>query len=594
MSYVFANEFAEKIFKLRYAFDENETWEQYARRVAEHVARAEEPGKFQKYADEFYEEIAEGRFAPGGRVNYGSGRNKAQLINCYLLPNFDSREGWGKTASDTIVISGTGGGIGYNFSDIRPRGTLIKSVGGFATGAVSFMKIINGIAQEIKGGGNRRAALLFGLNHDHPDIEEFLDAKLDLKAINNANISVVFMNESPEDFFQKVRNNEDHHLIWQGKIVKTIKAKDLWNRLMKNGLTSGEPGLLNLHYANEMNNIHYCRKLEATNPCGEQVLQPYSVCCLGNVVLPRFVKEGSRAKDLRDRIDWELLHTTVSRGVRFLDDVLTVNYYPIPETEEESKLTRRIGLGFMGLHDMLLKLGLKYSSQEGRDFVEKIASFIKHAAYDTSTYLAVEKGSFPLFDAEKFLQSGFVKTLKPSIRNKIRDWGMRNCAVLTLPPTGTTSIIQGVTSSGEPIFACGYIRRFRNEDDKIAQEIVIHPLFEQFVKDGLDISHFESSDEISPEDHLKMQVILQKHIDSAVSKTINIPQDKYTPELLSDLYMTYFPELKGTTVYPVGSRQDTPLEPLPTQEVFELVSKNVGELRVEDVMATCSTGMCDI
>ena len=515
--------------------------------------------------------------------------------NCFVLggtPDDDSREGWGKLLSDALIISGTGGGIGINFSEIRPRGTLIAGTGGTATGAVSLMRIVNAVCEEIKAGGNRRSALMFCLNHDHPDIVEFLDAKLDLGQINNANISVVFMNESPEDFFEKVRNGDNHDLTWKGKVVQTIKARDLWDKLVSNALKNGEPGILNFHLANKMNNILYTRKLVSTNPCGEIALSTNGNCCLGALVLPRFVN-NSKSKNLRDRVDWEMLHTSVSRGVRFLDDVLTVNHYPIPETEAESKAIRRLGLGIMGLHDMLLKLGLKYSSEEGRDFVDKIMTFIKHASYDTSTYLALEKGPFPEFDAEKVFDNGFVNTLKPSIRNKIRDYGLRNCAILTIAPTGTTSIVQGVTSGIEPIFAAAYNRRFRNDSDRIDSEIVVHPLFEQFVKSDGDVSHFENSDEISPNDHFAMQAICQKHVDNAISKTVNIPQDRYTDAMLSDLYMKYVPHLKGTTIYPVGSRKDTPLEPIPTQAALALVLANKVVSEQESI-DTCVSGTCGL
>ena len=594
-SYNFANDFAEKIFKLRYAFSEDETWEGACRRISDHVAKAEEGEKVQKYADEFFEELVSGRFSPGGRIWYGSGRNKAQLLNCFGIPSGDSREAWAKTSGDTLIISGTGGGVGTNFSDIRPRGAPIKGTGGTASGSVSFMRIVNAICEEIKAGGNRRSALMFCLNHDHPDIEEFLDAKLDLKQINNANISVVFMDESPQDFFKKVINDEDHNLVWQGKIIKTIKARALWNRLVENSLKNGEPGILNGHLANEMNTLYPERKMVTTNPCSEIWFEPYGVCCLGSIVLPRFVK--AKGKEPKDRIDWQLLHQTVSRGVRFLDDVLTVNFYPIPEIEEESNNVRRIGLGIMGLHDMLLQLGLKYSSQEGRDFVDKIMSFIKHAAYDTSTYLAIEKGPFPLFNKEKFCNSGFVKTLKPSIRNKIKDYGMRNCALLTIAPSGTISIVQGVSSALEPLFAYAYNRRFRTEDTKghtvIEKEIVVHPLFEQHIRDGMDVSHFESSDEIAPEDHLAMQVVCQKHVDNAISKTTNIPQNKYTVEMLSDLLMRFIPDLKGTTIYPVGSRAETPLEPIPMGNAVEYVLKNQSVTETEQI-DNCKSGVCGL
>lgn len=612
------NPFGEQIFKLRYAYDDNETWEQACRRVSDHVARGEAPDVFARWSDEFYDELVSGRFMPGGRIWYGSGRNKAQLINCFVLPAGDSREGWGKLLHDTTIISGTGGGVGTNFSGVRYRNAPIAGTGGFATGAVSLMRMENGVGEEIKGGGGRRAAYMFCLNHDHPDIMEFLDAKLNttklpprlLQAIldsgiqrseipddllrgelNNANISVVIMNESAEAFFEKVRADQDHDLVWQGKVVRTIKARELWTLVVENALKNGEPGILNGHYANEMNNLHYYADLESTNPCGEIWMQPYSVCCLGAVVLPRFVKMDSKAKDPLSRIDWGALHDTVSRGVRFLDDVLTVTHYPIPEVEVESKKTRRIGLGIMGLADMFVRLGLRYTSAEAIQVVDRVMAFIKHAAYDTSTYLAVEKGPFPVFNADEFLKSGFVKTLKPSMRAKIKSHGMRNCACITVAPTGTTAIVQGVWGSGEPYLAPAYKRNFMDADRNVASEIVVMPIFEEFVKNGWDTSHFEGADEVHPEKHFEIQVSLQRHVDNSISKTVNIPQGNYTPELLSELYMKYLPQLKGVTIYPEGSRDFTPLERIPNEDGVNYVISNVATTGLED---TCASGVCGL
>ena len=305
----------------------------------------------------------------------------------------------------------------------------LSGTGGYATGAVSLMRIENAALTEIKDGGGRRAARMMCLNIDHGDIEEFLSAKLDLKQLNNANISVVF-DEDPEVFFNAVRNDETWDLVWQNQTVRTVPAKDLWNKIIHNALKMGEPGILNMHLANQMNNIYYCRKLVSTNPCGEICMQPYSTCCLGAVVLPKFVKKGSRAANVRDRIDWEELHETVSTGIRFLDNVLDVTYYPTVELKNESAATRRIGLGIMGLHYFLLELGLKYSSQEGRDIVDKVMTFIKHSAYDAAIHLAIEKGVFPEYNAEKIMESGFIAGLKPSMRSKIRTCGITELCIL--------------------------------------------------------------------------------------------------------------------------------------------------------------------
>ena len=590
MNFFSSNPFGEQIFRLRYALDENETWEGACLRVSQHVARAEKPEVFTRWSEEFYEELVNGRFMPGGRIWYGSGRNKAQLINCFVLPCADSREGWGKLLYDSTVISGTGGGVGTNFSKVRYRGAPIVGTGGLATGAVSPMRMVNAVGEEIKSGGGRRAAYMFALSHTHPDIMEFLNSKLDKEELNNANISIVFMDESPEAFFEKVRNDADHDLVWKNQVIKTIKARDLWNLVVENALKNGEPGILNGYLANEMNNLHYYADLECTNPCGEIWMQPYSVCDLGAVVLPRFVKMESKAKDPLNRIDWDALHQTVQRYVRFLDDVLDVTHYPISEVEVESKATRRVGGGLMGWADMLVRLGIRYSSDEALYVADRVGAFIKNAAYDSSTYLAVEKGPFPEFDATEFLKSGFAKTLKPSVRAKIKAHGLRNCALLTIAPTGTTSLVQGVWGAIEPFIAPAYKRNFR-DGDEIKSEVVVMPIFEEFVRAGLDVSHFEGADEIPVERHFEMQVAFQKHIDNSISKTINIKQDKYTPQQLSDLYMKYVPQLKGVTIYPEGSRDFTPLERLPNEVGVAHVLTNQSVTGMED---NCASGVCGL
>ena len=509
--------------------------------------------------------------------------------NCYVIPSEDSREGWARMVSENIIISGTGGGIGESYNNIRPRGTLIHGTGGIATGAVSIMRIENAALQEIKSGGGRRAARMGVLGIDHPDIEEFLSSKLDLGELNNFNISVWF-DKDPEDFFNLVREDKEMELCWSNQVLKKVSAREIWNKIIDNALKNGEPGVINGFLANKMNNIAYCRKLVATNPCSEIFLEPYGVCCLGSVVLPNFIKRNSVARELKDRINWELLHTVVSHGVRFLDDVLDVTYYPIPQIREESLATRRIGLGIMGLHHFLLLLGLKYSSQEGRDMIDKVMTFIKHTTYDASISLAIEKGVFPLYETDGVMESGFIKTLKPSMQSKIRIHGIRNCAGLMVAPTGTTSIVMCTSSGIEPIFAPAYERTYWKGDNR-ATETVLDPLYEEFILSGKDTSHFESAEDLTAEDHFAMMETVCKHIDQNVSKTINIQQDKYTVESLSELYMKYIPKLKGFTIYPEGSREHTPLKRISEKEAIAAIKKGKVMTEVSD---SCKDGTCEI
>lgn len=608
MSFFSNNEFGESIFNRRYTQVPGETWEQAQYRQAMHVGEHESA----EIREAFYEQLVEGRFAGGGRIAYSAGRPLAQMINCFVLPSIDSREGWGKTLSDSTIVSGTGGGIGTNFSNVRGRGEAIRGTGGVSSGSVSLMRAVNAVGNEIRGGGGRRAAYMFCLNHDHPDILEFVDSKLQSSAIpahlleklldngveykdipehllrgdlNCANISVVFMNESPEAFFHKVKNDLPHNLMFNGKVVKSISARELWQKMVHNALKNGEPGILNGHYANEMNNLWYCRQLVSTNPCGEIWMQPYSVCCLGALVLPRFVDMENKS------FDWAGLKASTHLLVRFLDDVLDTTHYPIHEVTEESRLTRRIGAGYMGIHDALLMLGLRYSSEAGRGFARTIAEFVKIESYNASIDLAIEKGSFELFD-QRFCDSKFVKTLPIGLQERISAHGIRNCAINTIAPYGTTAIVQGVTSGFEPMFAPAYDRTFVDGANGLRTETVVHPLFKMFVENGWDTSHFEAASDLSAEDHIKMQLLFQENIDNSVSKTININPGVIGEQELSDLFMTHLPHIKGITIYPEESRANTPLKRISNEAGMEFIRQN-SSVKAE-IIDDCVSGVCAV
>lgn len=581
------SDLGEVIFNERYTRFEGETWEQAALRVAEHVAKGEENGNFRKWTDRFYSEIVQNRFMPGGRIWYGSGRPKAQLLNCFVLPTSDSREGWGKTVSDVIVVAGTGGGIGINCSPIRPRGSDIKGTGGKATGAVSLMHMIDRVGDIVASGGGRRIALMLCLDINHPDLEEFLNVKLDLAQLNNANISVV-LNSDPTEFAERVRKGGSIDLSFGGRHTGgTINAADLWSKLVENAWTMGEPGVLNGFEANRQNNIWYHKPLISTNPCGEIWLEEYGCCDLGALVLPRFVSNGS--------MDWDTLDHSIRCGIRFLDNVLTVNHYPLPEIKDNCETLRRIGLGVMGLHSMLLELGYKYSSPEGRKFIDELFSFIKNVAYDASIHLAVEKGPFPAFD-QRLLESGFAKTLKRGMRAKIREYGIRNCAMLTIAPTGTTGMVSGVSTGIEPLFAPVYWRHYYSSDtsersDRTRKrELVVTPEFEKYG----DLA--EGAYDLSPVDHFEIQRIVQSHIDNAVSKTINLPRD-YPVEKLSDVWLDYLPWIKGSTFYREGSRGFEPLEYVRKEDTAQVLKENsfALEFNAEDQSAfDCVGGVCEV
>lgn len=579
---------AKTIFDERYTIEEGETWEEASWRLATHVSSVES-GEIHRSVvkSEFYDVISKNLFMPGGRIWYGAGRTRAQLLNCFVIPTSDSREGWGKTISDVIVISGMGGGVGINVSPVRPRGAAIKGTGGVSTGAVSLMQMINNVGDVIVGGGGRRMALMLDLNLEHPDLPEFLDKKLDKSELNNANISVV-LNEDPKEFIKAVKEDKHIKQYFNGEFYGTISARDVWEKIVQNAWSSGEPGVLNGWLANQENNIHYYKELVSTNPCGEIWLEEYGCCDLGALVLPRFVEDGV--------FDFELFKYAIQTAVRFLDNVLTVNEYPLPEIKENCNNVRRIGLGIMGLHSMLIKMGIRYSSQEAKDFVDKLMNFLKEEAYETSIDLAIEKGPFKAYSNE-FINSGFSKrALSDEIRTRIAAHGIRNCALLTIAPTGTTGMVSDVSTGIEPIFAPAYWRRFyRPTPDgsrQLDKELVINPLWDS-VKD---VSLLEGAYDVSPRDHFEMQRIAQAHIDNATSKTINLPAD-YPVDSLSDLWLEYLPELKGTTFYRAGSRGEEPLEAIPLDEAKRLVALHTAHAEAnaaEQNMMDCVGDTCEI
>jgi ribonucleoside-diphosphate reductase alpha chain len=574
------------IFEERYAHD-GETWVDACRRVARTMAAAEDNGKRAVWEERFYERLVSGQIMPGGRIMYGAGRPKQQLMNCFVIETGDSREAWGKSISDMLVTSGMGGGVGCNFSDVRGRGYPVGGTGGVATGAVSLMQMWDKVGDILVSGGGRRLALMLSLDIDHPDIEEFLDVKLNRGELNNANISVVLPSHLSSETFQKlVREDGDIELRFNGlpdREHRTIKARVLWERLVQNAWDSGEPGVLNGYLANKMNNLFYKYALPTTNPCGEQWLPSYGSCNLGALVLPRFVQNG--------KLDWDLLEDAIRVGIRFHDNVITVNNYPLPEMRMLADGERRIGFGVMGLHSMMLDLGLKYNSPEGLTFVDKLFAFIKHTAYDTSINIAIEKGPFPYYSPE-FCDSGFMKTMKPAIRRKVREYGIRNCALLTIAPTGTTSMVHGVTGGIEPLFAPAYIRRRKKIDEK-ANEYLVETLV--ISKEYVDHPELcQGAYDITPRDHMEMQKVVQKHLDSSLSKTVNLPKD-FPVDELSDLWLEYLPFMKGSTFYRQGSRGQEPMMHVALDDVKRLLETWEGELEYEttDVVDDCASGSCD-
>lgn len=582
--------FSLEIFKDRYSFTPEETWQEASARVAKQMALAETPDKQKIYEEKFNNILVDNLFVPGGRIWYNSGRNNPQLLNCFVLGNqLDSKEGWGNITREMIITSMTGGGCGVDFSDVRPNGAIITGQKGACPGPVELMKLIDGCAKPVRAGGQRRVALMFSLDLDHPDVLEFLDAKLTKGMLTHANVSV--RSKRTSDFIKAVKKNSDWELSWKGKYKKSVNAKELWEKIVKNAYESAEPGFLNWELVENESTIYYIEELVTTNPCGEIALSSYDCCCLGHIVIPRFINNST--------IEYTSLADTIRTAVRFLDNVLTVNNYPLPDMRDKSNKLRRIGLGTTGLADSLALLNLKYGSEEGNKFIDKLYRFISKVAYESSVMLAIEKGMFPACNPQKHVESGFMKRMPHKIRSLVAEHGIRNCAILTQAPTGTVSILSGNCSSGiEPIFSPVYERRYW-KDNKRATELVFHPLFEQFMKEGKDVKHFIGSGDLKVEQHLEVQKIVQKHVDNAVSKTINLPAD-YSQKDMEEAWLEYLPHLKGTTFYREGTRgyegeKGTEEPPLKALTLKEGIKRFKEKHSVETAETTdCPGGQCVI
>lgn len=588
--------FSKQIHKERYAFTESEPWDGEngtCMRVSKQMASVENPEKYEKYKNKFYWALVNNYFAPGGRIFYNSGRPNPQLLNCFVLgDDLDSKEGWGRLLYENVVTSMTGGGCGQNFSSVRPRGAEIKGHRGICPGPVELMRGVNGAAHMVRAGGGRRAANMFGLALKHPNIEEFLNAKLIKGELDMANISVI--SHDTKKFIEAIKNDSDWELQWKSQYKKSIKARKLWNTIVKNAYDCGEPGFLNMELALSESTIYYIEDLTCTNPCGEIFLSPYDCCCLGHLVLPRFVVNGE--------LDKHLLAEVIRLAVRFLDNVISANSYPLPEMKEKANKLRRIGLGTTGLADMLVMLGYRYGSTEANEFIDDLFKFISKTAYEASIMLSIEKGPFSECKPELHVKSGYVKRMSKKIKALIEEHGIRNCAILTQAPVGTVSILSGNCSSGiEPMFAFAYWRNYW-QGEKLQKELCFHPLFVEFLEKQTSVQHFVASHDLSVRDHMEVQKIVQKYIDNAVSKTINIPKN-YDIKGLKELWLEYLPFLKGTTFYREGSRsyvdkdgkeQAPPLTPIDMEEAVKLWKEKEKSVQEAAYVDDCPKGICEI
>ena len=469
------------------------------------------------------------------------------LFNCFVMGVIpDSMSGIFDMLKEAALTMQQGGGIGYDFSTIRPKGSVVKGIAADASGPVSFMDVWDSMCRTIMSAGSRRGAMMATMRCDHPDIEEFIAAKSDSKKLRMFNLSVLVS----DAFMDALKKGEDWRLTFNDKIYKVIKAADLWDKIMRATYNYAEPGVIFIDRINEANNLRYCETITATNPCGEQPLPPYGACLLGSINLARLVEYpfGENA-----HLDVSQLENLVATAVRMMDNVIEVSQFPLEAQKLEALNKRRIGLGVTGLADALLMVGLRYGSDEAVEKTEEWMKLIARSSYKASINLAKEKGAFSLFDPEKLTASGNMKQMDDDIKQAVRKFGIRNALLTSIAPTGTISLYAGNVSSGiEPVFAYSYTRKvLQNDGSHIEEEVVDYAV--QMWRDKFGNAqlpdYFVSAQNLTPSDHVKMQAAAQKWVDSSISKTINCPEDISFDDFKEVYMQAYDTGCKGCTTY---------------------------------------------
>ena len=544
---------AEEIWTAKYRFktDESEgdaNFSETAARVARAVAAAETPDVRMRWEECFRQEIEDFRFIPAGRVLAGAGTERAvTLFNCFVMGTIsDSLESIFEHLKEAALTMQQGGGVGMDFSTIRPSGSPVHGVGADASGPLSFMDCWDSMCRTVHSAGQRRGAMMGCLRIDHPDVEAFIDAKRDPARFRNFNLSVLVT----DAFMGALGSDSDWPLVFGGETVRTIRARELWERLMRATYDVAEPGVMFVDRVNAQNNLAHCEAISASNPCGEQMLPPYGACLLGSLNLARLV---DRPFEEDAQLDEEQLGELTRTAVRMLDNVIDISRYPLPAQEAEAKAKRRIGLGITGLADALLFCGAAYGSAEAVEFTRQWLGTIKREAYRASALLAAEKGAFPLYDP-CMLERPNLLSLDDGTHSLIAKHGLRNGCLTSIAPTGTTSLLAGNVSSGiEPVFAYSYMRKIRQADGSTREEQVEDHAMRVWRQVKGDVPPppdlFVSAQTLSPSDHLTMQAAAQALIDSSISKTVNCPED-ISFEAFADIYVEgYHLGCKGLTTY---------------------------------------------
>jgi len=543
---------SQRIWDMKYRFrdasgaadaDLDATWWRVARALA---APERDP---ELWAGRFHEALQGFKFLPAGRVIAGAGTGRTvTLFNCFVMGAIpDDMSGIFENLREAALTMQQGGGIGHDFSTLRPRGAPVKGVGADASGPLSFMDVWDSMCRTIMSAGSRRGAMMATLRCDHPDIEDFVDAKRDPKRLRMFNVSVLVT----DAFMKAVKEDADWDLVFGGKVFRTVKARALWERIMRATYEVAEPGVIFIDRVNRRNNLHYCESIQATNPCGEQPLPPYGACLLGSINLGALVKEPFTP---RARLDDEALERLVPLAVRMLDNVVDVSRFPLSQQEREAKAKRRIGLGVTGLADALIFCGVRYGTPEAVKLTREWLGAVQRLSYLASADIAAEKGSFPLYDRARYLVGETVKALPDDVRSAVGRYGIRNALLNSIAPTGTISLLADNVSSGiEPVFAFSFVRHVLQPDGSKREESVEdHAMRVWRSLKGAELPPadiFVDAQTLTPADHLAMQAAAQDYVDSSISKTINLPRD-ISFEAFKGVYEeAYATGCKGCTTY---------------------------------------------
>lgn len=563
------------------------------RRVADTVAKGDlkygaTKDDVKKLSDRFYDAITNCQFMPNSPTLMNAGRELGQLAACFVLPIEDSLEGIFETIKNTALIHQSGGGTGFSFSRLRPKNDVVHSTMGISSGPVSFMEVFNAATEAVKQGGTRRGANMGILRVDHPDILEFIDCKADNNKLNNFNISVAITDKFMEAYF----NNKDYDLVnpHTKKTTGKLNAKFVFDKIVDSAWRNGEPGIVFIDTMNYDNPTPQIGAIESTNPCGEVPLLPYEACNLGSINLNKMVKENN---DGTCSVDWDLLAKTTRTAIRFLDNIITINKYPLPQIAEMVNNNRKIGLGIMGWADMLMKIGISYASEQGTKLASQIIEFIDYESKCESIELSKERGRFAnfkgsIYDSEHYLYNKYKDKSAGKISdeqwkeldNKIKKFGIRNATTTCIAPTGTISMIAGASGGIEPLFGLVFSRLILDNTEMLE----INPIFKNYMikhnlyseelmkKIAIDgsIAHinnipenvkkiFVTAHDVTPYWHVKMQAAFQLHTDNAVSKTVNFVESATRDDIKETYILAYKSHLKGITVYRNNSRTFQPM-----------------------------------